>query len=271
MERTEATLRKALFAAGNILKRYGDGIDPSDVYRKDEIDLVTKADLECEKAICDVIQGAFPAHAILSEEGGAVSGSSRDGGPLWVIDPLDGTTNFSHGFPFYCISIAYMEGNLPILGGVYDPIRDDVFFAAKGKGAALNGRDIRVSGTDNLNESLLATGFPYDIRTSSENNLDYFAEFARSVQAVRRAGSAALDLCYLACGRIDGFWEIKLHPWDTAAAWLIIEEAGGRVTDFSGGPFDVFLKECAASNGTKLHDELLEVIERVRALKPPTE
>jgi myo-inositol-1(or 4)-monophosphatase len=260
-------LLEALEAGGRVLKRYADGIESDDIYYKDEINLVTKADLESESAILDVIRRAFPDHAVLTEEAGEVAAGVRAGKPSWVIDPLDGTTNFAHGFPVYCVSIAYLESCKPMLGGVYDPTRDELFLAARGRGATMNARAIRVSRADSLARSLLATGFPYDIKTTSENNLDYFAAFAMRAQAVRRAGSAALDLCYIACGRFDGFWELKLHPWDTAAAWLIVEEAGGKVTDFDGCEFDIFKMECAASNGTALHEEIIGVIGDARRVR----
>lgn len=264
MSDIEAVLRDALQAGGEVLKRYSGGLEPGEIYHKHEIDLVTKADLESEERILDVIQKAFPKHAILSEEGGVVSTDSPADSPFWVIDPLDGTTNFSHGFPIYCISIACLEGGKPVVGGVYDPTRDELFIATAGGGATLNGKPISVSKIRKLKDSLLATGFPYDVRTSEENNIGYFIRFLTRTQAVRRAGSAALDLSYLACGRFDGFWELKLHPWDTAAALLIIEEAGGIVTDFSGAPFDIYGQECAASNSEELHRQILGVIASVR-------
>ena len=267
MDKVETILLEALDAGGRVLKRYAEGVDSSDVHYKDEINLVTIADLESERAILDIVRGAFPDHGILTEEAGEGALGVRAGKPSWVIDPLDGTTNFAHGFPMYCVSIAYVENCKPLVVGVYDPVRDELFKARRGGGATRNGKSICVSTTDSLSQALLATGFPYDIKTARENNLDYFATFAMQAQAIRRAGSAALDLCYIACGRFDGFWELQLHPWDTAAAGLIIEEAGGKVTDFSGGEFDVFKTECLASNGTQLHGEIMGVIGAARRMR----
>lgn len=264
MDKVEAILREALMRSGEILKKYAGKMGREDIHFKDEINIVTKADIESEEAIVGIIKAEFPSHAILAEESGKHNGEAEAAECAWVIDPLDGTTNFSHGFPIYCVSIAYMEGGAPLFGGVFDPTRDELFFSRKGGGASLNGKPIRVSAESELSRSLLATGFPYDIKVSKDNNLDFFSAFATRAQAVRRAGSAALDLCYVACGRFDGFWELKLHPWDTAAAWLIIGEAGGNVTDFSGVPFGIFKGECVASNGTQLHNRILDVIAEVR-------
>ena len=264
MEKVETVLREALKRCGEVLKKYGGGVGREDIHFKDEINIVTKADYESEEAALGIIRAAFPGHAILAEEGGETAGEgTRD--CCWVIDPLDGTTNFSHGFPVYCVSIAFMEGGLPAVAGVYDPTRDELFFAKRGEGAFLNGKPLTVSAETGLARGLLATGFPYDIKVSKDNNLDFFSAFATRAQAVRRAGSAALDLCYVACGRFDGFWELKLHPWDTAAAWLMIAEAGGKITNFDGEDFDIFGEECVASNGTALHERILEVIAEVRA------
>src|SRR5262249_2424873 len=187
-------------------------------------------------------------------------------------DPLDGTTNFAHGYPFYAVSVAVEEADAGresargprgaiMAGAVYDPQRDECFSAARGQGASLNGSAIHVSAVSRLERGLLATGFPYDFRERPRESLDAFEAFLHEAQAVRRDGSAALNLCYLACGRFDGFWELKLHPWDTAAAWRIVEEAGGRLSDYAGGPFDPFGIECAGSNRL-LHDAVLAVLAR---------
>ncbi|HET6369571.1 MAG TPA: inositol monophosphatase family protein, partial [Nitrospiria bacterium] len=179
----------------------------------------------------------------------------------WIIDPLDGTTNYAHGFPCFCVSIGLEhEGNV-LLGVVYDPIRSELFYAERGKGATLNGRRIRVSSTFSLSRSLLVTGFAYDIRISQENNIDHFTRFSMRSQGVRRTGSAALDLCYVASGRFDGFWEMKLHPWDVAAGSLIVKEAGGEISTFSGDPFYIDSKEILATNG-KIHREMIAVLIR---------
>jgi myo-inositol-1(or 4)-monophosphatase len=263
MDKIIAVLHESLSAAGRILKKYADGIASTDIHHKDEINLVTKADLESENKILEIITSAFPHHAVLTEEAGEVVKGVTEGRPSWIIDPLDGTTNFSHAFPIYCVSIAYFEDSIPVIGGVYDPTRDELFFAKRGEGATKNGKPIKVSSISTLRQGLLATGFPYDIKTSKDNNLDFFEAFALEAQAIRRTGSAALDLCYLACGRFDGFWELKLHPWDTAAAWLIVEEAGGRITDFGGGAFDIFKKQCLGSNGTNIHEEMINLLQRI--------
>jgi myo-inositol-1(or 4)-monophosphatase len=232
-------------------------------------DLVTTADHASEAYLVGEIERRFPAHAIVAEEG---SGRDREARYRWLVDPLDGTTNFAHGYPFYCVSVALEEaapgreaasgarGEI-VAGAVYDPTRRECFSAARGEGATLNGAPIRVSEVARLERGLLATGFPYDFRERPRDSLPYFEAFLHETQAVRRDGSAALNLCYLACGRFDAFWELKLHAWDTAAAWRILEEAGGRLSDFAGGPFDPFGIECAGSNGL-LHDALLAVLAR---------
>ena len=223
---------------------------------KGEIDLVTDIDRKVEDLIVSAINETFPDHGILAEEGTEHLGESS---VRWIIDPIDGTTNYAHGFPFFCVSIAFESDGEVVSGVVYDPIRDELFTARIGEGSFLNGAPLDVSKTDTLAHSLLATGFPYDIRTSTENNLDNFARFAVTAQAIRRAGSAALDLCYVACGRFDGFWEIKLQPWDIAAASLIVTEAGGIVTDFDGLGSTIHNKKLVASNG-RIHDQMLSVL-----------
>ena len=223
---------------------------------KGDVDIVTEMDRISEARIIEEIRKNFPGHGILTEESAEISSAS---GQRWIIDPIDGTTNYSHGFPFFCVSIAFEDSGTVLLGVVYDPMLDELFIAEKGKGATLNGSPVRVSSTDKLDRSLLATGFPYDLRTSENNNLDHFYNFAVRAQAIRRAGSAALDMCYIACGRFDGFWEMKLNPWDTAAGALMIEEAGGGLSDFSGGEFSIYGKECLATNG-RIHAEMLDVL-----------
>lgn len=223
---------------------------------KGAVDLVTEMDRRAEALIIREIQKAFPGHGILTEESPE---QFTDSGHRWIIDPLDGTTNYAHAFPIFCVSIAFEDEGEVTHGVVYNPMLDELFVAEKGKGAALNGKKIAVSGTGSLNKSLLATGFPYDVRTSTANNLDNFSNFAVKAQAIRRAGSAALDLSYTACGRFDGFWEMKLRPWDVAAASLMLMEAGGRITGFKGEEFSIYGKECLASNGL-IHDEMLAVL-----------
>lgn len=225
---------------------------------KGDVDIVTEMDKRAEALIVERIRERFPDHSILTEEG---EGRETGSAVKWIIDPLDGTTNYAHGFPFFCVSIGIEDSGEMVFGAVYDPSSDELFTAARGAGALLNGSPLRVSRIERVDRSLLATGFPYDIRTSEENNLDNFSRFSLAAQAVRRAGSAALDLCYVACGRFDGFWELKLRPWDTSAAALVVSEAGGRVTDFSGGGFSIYGTECLASNGL-IHDEMIDLLGR---------
>ena len=226
------------------------------VHFKGKINLVTEMDLRSEKLIVARLRKLLPDASFLAEEGSAVE---NDASYKWVIDPLDGTTNYAHTFPIWCVSIALEWLGEIVLGCVYDPNRDELFTAVRGKPARLNGRLIRVSERRRLDQSLLATGFPYDVQTSSINNLDHFVRFAKTARAVRRAGSAALDLCYLAMGRFDGFWELKLHPWDTAAGTLIVKQAGGRVTDFRGKPYSIYSENLLASNNA-IHSQMIRVL-----------
>jgi len=227
--------------------------------------LVTEADTQSEALIRKLIAQEFPDDALLGEEGGAKAGS---GTGRWIVDPLDGTTNFAHGYPFFAVSIALETRGERTLGVVYDPLRDECFAAARGRGAWLNGVPIRVSRVETLARALAATGFPYDVHERPEDTLAVFAPFLSRVQGIRRDGSAALNLAYVACGRFDVFWESKLHAWDVAAAALLVEEAGGRVTDFAGGPMPVDAFEVAASN-TVLHAELLSVLAGIQRLARP--
>lgn len=223
---------------------------------KGAVDLVTDMDRKAEALIIDEIRKDFAAHSILTEE---TSGLSTGSGYKWIIDPLDGTTNYAHGLPVFCVSIAFEAYGDVTLGVVHNPMLDETFVAEKGKGAYLNGKRITVSKTSALDKSLLATGFPYDLRVSKENNFDNFTKFSLRAQAIRRAGAAALDLSYTACGRFDGFWEMKLCPWDVAAASLILKEAGGTISDFKGKGFSIYSEECLASNGL-IHNEMLDVL-----------
>ncbi|MBI5874828.1 MAG: inositol monophosphatase, partial [Deltaproteobacteria bacterium] len=224
---------------------------------KGAIDIVTEMDTKAENLIIKTLKNTFPDHGILTEESQEQKTNSAY---RWIIDPLDGTTNYSHGFPVFCVSIALEKNGEIILGVVYNPMLNELFTAEKGKGAYLNNKKIKVSAIAELNKSLLATGFPYDVRTSEQNNIANFANFAVKAQAIRRAGSAALDMCYVACGRFDGFWELKLKPWDTAAAMLIINEAGGMVADFKGNPFSFYSGETLASNGL-IHVEMINILQ----------
>lgn len=253
----EKELKTAVTAAkkaGKLLMRMSRG--KLAVKFKSPIDMVTEADQASEALVISIIRKAFPGDDILTEESQNQRTSSKR---RWIIDPLDGTTNYAHGFPVWCVSIAFEEKGHVLTGAIYNPNLNELFTAVKGKGAHLNGSPIRVSGEKHLLKSLLATGFPYDVHTSQENNLDNFQKFIKRAQAVRRPGSAAIDLAYLACGRLDGFWEIKLKPWDAAAASLMITEAGGRITNFSGGCYSIYYPECLASNG-KIHGQMLEVL-----------
>ena len=190
----------------------------------------------------------------------APAGRTSGGEFLWVVDPLDGTTNFAHGYPVFCVSVGLLEAGEPVAGVVYDPVREELFEAARGRGAFLNGRPIRVSECPALGEALLVTGFPYDFQNVRDDTVDLFSRFLHRAQAVRRDGSAALDLCYVAAGRFDGFWERRLKPWDTAAAAAILREAGGLVTRFDGAPFSVFDREILAA-GPKLHPAMVSVFQ----------
>ncbi|MEN3336287.1 MAG: monophosphatase [Blastocatellia bacterium] len=240
--------------AGRLLRdRVGTTID---IGHKGAINIVTDVDLASERLIREAIASHYPRHQVLGEEGGLADSSSDY---RWVVDPLDGTTNFAHGFPVFAVSIALEYRSETSVGVVYDPMRDELFAAEKGTGATLNRRSIHVSNTAELTRSLLSTGFPYDIRTSTLNNLDHWKNFAMNAQALRRIGSAALDLCYVACGRFDGFWELNLGAWDSAAGALIVAEAGGQVTDFSGGLFSNYEPQTLASNGL-IHAQMMDVL-----------
>lgn len=227
---------------------------------KGEVDLVTEADRHSENIIHNIVRDAFPDDNFLAEEGTSNTGLSQY---IWIVDPLDGTTNYAHGLPHFCVSIAIAQGNQPVAACIFNPNLRELFSAAKGKGAYLGNKRISVSKTDKLDISLLATGFPYDIRRSDDDNLENFARFYKRTQGVRRAGSAALDLAYVACGRFDGFWEYKLSPWDIAAGILLVEEANGQITDFSGQPANIFKGEILASNGL-LHESMLEILSNLR-------
>jgi len=243
-------------AAGEIQRERADSVGK--IQYKSEIDPVTEIDLLCEKEIIGKIQKQFPGHAVLAEESGASAG---DADHVWIIDPLDGTVNYAHGFPCYCVSIGYQCRGEVVVGVVYNPCLDELFVAEKGKGATLNGQPISVSTTSDLKLSLLATGFGYDINETEDNNLDHFQNFIMACQALRRPGSAAMDLCYTAMGRFDGFWELKLQPWDYAAGVLLIEEAGGKVTRFDGEPFRFGDREILTSN-SNIHQAMVDVLKQ---------
>jgi len=254
MESLKALAVQAAKKAGRVLQRRLGRTRRVDY--KGAVNLVTEMDFRSERIIVSEIRKRCPEHGFLAEE----KVQEQTASPYrWIIDPLDGTTNYAHGYPVYGVSIALEKEGKIILGVVYDPSREELFVAEKGKGARLNGRRIRVSSASRLSKSLLATGFPYDLRESKANNFDHFQNFALRVHAVRRAGSAALDLCYVAAGRFDGFWEMKLGPWDLAAGGLMVQEAGGRVTDFQGRPLGLDGRQVLASN-SRIHREMMKIL-----------
>ncbi len=227
-----------------------------EVRHKSAVDLVTDVDVQSEQQVFSTLRSAFPSHTVVGEEGGARIGS--DPRFRWFVDPLDGTTNYTHGFPFFCVSIGLeVEGALA-LGVVYSPCLDELFVAEAGQGATLNDRSIHVSAVGDVHDALLATGFPYD-RSLFSRALRSFEALSMRSQAVRRAGSAALDLCYVACGRLDGYWEHTVRPWDLAAGALMVGEAGGQVSATNGAPFEIESGQVLASNGA-IHPALAEVL-----------
>ncbi len=241
--------------AGALLLQYaGAGFH---IEYKNPINLVTDADRAAEQCVIDRIKARFPTHRFLAEERGRLEEAQSP--YLWIIDPLDGTTNFAHGYPAYCVSIGLEYEGRCVLGVIFDPSRNELFTAIEHRGAQLNGRSLHVSDTATLDSSLLVTGFAYDIRDTPRNNLDHFVKFALKAQGLRRTGSAALDLCYVAAGRFDGFWEVRLNPWDMAAGSVIVQEAGGRLSDFSGKDLSIYGQELVASNG-QIHDAMLAVL-----------
>ncbi len=225
---------------------------------KGSVNPVTETDTAAEDLIRRRLQDRFPGHRILAEESGGDEWQQA-GPPIWLIDPLDGTNNFAHGFPHVGVSLALVEEQQPVVAVVHDPLRGETFAAAVGEGATLNGGSIHVSDVKELPDAFLATGFPYDRRTAPDNNVQRLDHFLRRSQGVRRAGAAVLDLSYVACGRFDGFWEIRLHPWDVAAGILIVREAGGEATNFEGGFDCVSGRRIVASNG-HIHGQMLRVI-----------
>jgi len=241
----------AVYSAGNIIREKSATV--FQVNHKGAADLVTEVDLAAEKEIIAILSRAFSGHRVVGEESGVGEGESDY---IWWIDPIDGTTNFVHGYPFYSVSVALEYRGESIVGIVYDPTRNELFQAVKGRGTFLNGTPITVSMVETLNDSLLATGFPYD-RSRRKEALDLAAGLLKRVQGVRRDASAALDLAYVAAGRLDGFWEFGLKPWDTAAGRLLVEEAGGKISDFKGDIFDIRQGAVVAANAL-IHAELLE-------------
>jgi myo-inositol-1(or 4)-monophosphatase len=269
--------RQAALAAGAVMRQNYQ--KPHEITMKGAIDPVTETDFQCQEIIIGMIRRAFPDHSFLAEEREGEGGSGQ---PLpaaadpahpglaweadpshptcrWIIDPLDGTVNFAHGYPAFCVSIACEADGVLDYGVIYDPLRDELFEASRGAGASLNGQPIRVSATAPLSRALIATGFPYDIRERVPETLARLGRILGLVQGLRRGGSAALDMCYVACGRLDGFYEENLKPWDTAAGLLMVTEAGGKITTFAGGDYDLNAPNILASNGA-LHQELSGLI-----------
>jgi len=229
------------------------------ISKKGAIDLVTEVDVSIERAFRAHIAEAWPEHRVLGEEFGASADDGGEGRHWWIFDPIDGTTNFAHGLPIFCASLALEIDGVIALGAVYDPMRDELFTAERGQGAWLNGRQLAVSETETLGDALLVTGFPYSVQTDGEAILGLFGKFIATSRAVRRLGSAALDVCYVAAGRMDGFWEQGLGPWDIAAASLLVEEAGGTISDLEGQPFRVRTGRLLASNG-RIHRAMLDTM-----------
>jgi myo-inositol-1(or 4)-monophosphatase len=246
------TIKIAQDAGGLLLERLGH----SAVEHKGVVDLVTEADKASERFLVERLHAVLPEAGILAEEG---SGSDGNSGLRWVVDPLDGTTNFAHGYPVFSVSIALERDGAIVLGVVLDPMRNECFSALRGSASCLNGKTIQVSATPDLDTALLVTGFPYDVRTTERDNLTQFRRFLKTAQAIRRGGSAALDLCYVAAGRFDGFWEESLSPWDMAAGVLIVQEAGGRVTGYLGGAPDIESGNILATNG-RIHDAMQSIL-----------
>lgn len=224
------------------------------------VNLVTDADRASEALIASRLRAAYPDHRLIGEEGSS-NETAGDSPFVWIFDPLDGTTNYAHAYPHFAVSIALRRDDETLLGVIYDPMREELFAAERGRGATLNGEPIRVSPVDELVHSLLATGFAY-AHGEREQNLPLFTEFLMKTQGPRRDGAAALNLAWVANGRLDGFWERHIEAWDVSAGTLIVEEAGGRVTNYRNGPFDPFARECLATNGTALHDAMVEILVR---------
>ena len=234
------------------------------IENKGRINLVTEADFASEHHIKQLIASHYPSHRILAEETGV---HGADDEYCWVIDPLDGTTNFSHGFPCYAVSIGVEYKGQSVIGVIYDPCREEMFAAERGAGATCNGERIRVSEVGQLEKALLVSGFPYDVRERMNEYLPAWRKFLEKAQGVRRFGAAAIDMAYVAMGRVDGFWEKGLHAWDVAGGWVVIEEAGGRVTKLDGSPFDIHSASLLCTNGL-IHDEMLESVDEVEHAIP---
>jgi len=260
------TAIEAAKEAGKFLKQNVGKVKNIQLKGGEEKNLVTEIDKRSEEIIIDIIKKHHPGHDILAEESGAGRGQTSEF--RWIIDPLDGTTNFTHSFPVFCVSIGVEHKGELIAGVIYDPNFDELFTAERGNGAFLNGKRIHVSRTDTLKRSLLVTGFPYNVTDNPDNAIEHFIQFLMESQAVRRMGSAAIDLAYVAAGRYEGFWEVALNPWDMAAGALLVTEAGGMLSDFSGNPFSVYRKQVLATNGL-VHEEMKKILTRSSASEPP--
>jgi myo-inositol-1(or 4)-monophosphatase len=253
-EKESAAALAAAKAAGEIQTELFGNL--KDIRKKGEIDLVTEADIQSEKAIIKILREKFPGDGFLTEESGAINSDLER---VWIIDPLDGTTNYAHSFPFFAVSIALQVKDEIVLGTVFNPVLNELFQAKKGAGATMNGSSINVTQTTAMKESLLATGFPYNIHKDYKDVLALFEQMLTKAQGVRRPGAAAIDLCYVACGRFDGFWEQNLNPWDTAAGSLIAQEAGAMVSDYRGEAYSPYQKTILAAN-PHIHAEMLKVL-----------
>jgi myo-inositol-1(or 4)-monophosphatase len=257
-----ATATEIVLKAGAIqMERRDTGFR---IDKKGAIDLVTEVDLECERMCRTILAERFSDHDVLAEELGATTSARTPSRFRWVFDPLDGTTNYAHGLPIFCSSLALEINGRPAVAAIYDPTRRDLFTAERDHGARMNGEPLRVSATERLLDALLVTGFPYNVHKDAGDLVALFGEFLARARAVRRLGSAALDMCYVAAGRFDGFWEQHLKPWDVAAGVLLIEEAGGRVTGIDGAPFDAAAGHLIAAND-RLHGQMLAVVREFRS------
>lgn len=261
MTTDELTFARELTREVGELLRRGFGQVQQIRTKGSHVDLLTEYDLRAEELILERISAHDPEAAVLAEE----SGQHGQGERIWMVDPIDGTTNFAHGLPIFCVSLALVEAGQPIVGAVYAPVLDELFTAARGGGAFLNGERVQVSGISTVEESLVVTGFPYGINTRRDNNIAYFQAFSVRAQAVRRLGSAALDLCYVAAGRLDGYWEIETMPWDFSAGALIVEEAGGRVTNLADGPLEFEQPTSVLATNDRVHAEMLELMRQTDA------
>jgi myo-inositol-1(or 4)-monophosphatase len=258
LTRIQQTARQAALEAGALLRQ--NFTQPHQITLKGRHDPVTESDFQSQNLIIHLLSQAFPAYRFLAEEAGAPTSAQDASEGCWIIDPLDGTVNFAHGFPMFAVSIAFQWQGVVAYGVVYDPMRDELFEAVQGQGARLNDQPLQVSRLQELDRALLATGFPYNVNERLEASIQRFKRLVALAQGVRRPGSAAIDLCYVAAGRFDGFWEEGLKPWDTAAAVLIVQEAGGQVSTFEGSPFALTSDNVVASNGL-LHAQILAALE----------